>query len=389
MSTAGQSGGVRRVGRIPLRNIWLLFLYASDLARWADRFDMAPAEDDADLSTFVGRLLANAVEERLRRNLSRSYVPRTAVLSRVRGRIDMLATDSGDLLSRGLVACRFEELSTDTVRNRLILAALRAIAVHAEFPVSHRCRTLAARLGSMGVSQRHPSRAELAGDVIGRNDVADRLVVGLAKLALDLALPTEEEGSVPAGSPVRDAVATRRLFERAVGGFYRTELTPDTGWTVRTGTHLHWPVEEPTAGLVDILPGMITDIILIHRETGRRLVIDTKFNGLLVPGRYREKSVRSGYMFQMYAYLRSQAGRGDAMCDNAEGLLLHPSIEEEVQESARFQGHRIGFATVDLSGDASSIRSRLLEVIETASSSSVPTPLVEPSRLNNFSSQQS
>jgi 5-methylcytosine-specific restriction enzyme subunit McrC len=365
---------VRTVGRIPVRNLWLLFLYASDLARWDDRFDMAPEEDDADLPTLVARLLANAVDERIRRNLSRSYVPRAAVLSRVRGRIDMLATEATDLLSRGLVACRFEELSTDTVRNRLIRAALQSIAPRAEPDVGHRCRSLAAQLGSMGVTGPTPSRAEIAGNVMGRNDAADRLVVALARLALELALPTEDEGAVAGRSPVRDAVAARRLFERAVGGFYRTELTPDTGWTVRTGTHLQWPIEQPTGGLAEILPGMITDVVLTHRTSGRRIVIDTKFNGILAPGRWGGRTVRSGYMFQMYAYLRSQTGRDDALAERAEGLLLHPSIDEEVHESALFQGHRIGFATVDLSGETASIRRRLLEIIAEPASTSAIDP---------------
>ena len=57
------------VGRIPLRNIWFLFLHAADLARFAGRFD-ADVEDSADLPDLVARLLCHAVEQRLRRNLS-------------------------------------------------------------------------------------------------------------------------------------------------------------------------------------------------------------------------------------------------------------------------------------------------------------------------------
>ena len=353
----------RRVGRIPVRNMWLLFLYASDLARWADRFDMALEDDDSDLATLIARLLANAAEERLRRNLSRSYVVRSEVLSRVRGRIDMLTTESRDLLSRGLVACRFEELSPDTPRNRLIRGALRAISSQADAEVGHRCRTLAAQFGQLGVSSRMPTSSEMAGDVIGRNEIIDRLIVSLAKLALELALPTEDEGSIVGRSPVRAAVASRRLFERAVGGFYRAELSREDGWTVRTGTRLDWPVEHATEGLAEILPGMITDVVLTHEPTGRRIVIDTKFNGIVTPGRWGGRTMRSGYVFQMYAYLRSQAGRNDAMADSAEGLLLHPSIEGEVNESAHFQGHRISFATIDLSGESAAIRRRLLAVV--------------------------
>ncbi len=55
-----------------------------------------------------------------------------------------------------------------------------------------------------------------------------------------------------------------------------------------------------------ILPGMQTDIELFHSETGRLIVIDTKFNRILTGSNYRDKILRSGYLYQMYAYLRTQ-----------------------------------------------------------------------------------
>ena len=64
-----------------------------------------------------------------------------------------------------------------------------------------------------------------------------------------------------------------------------------------------------------------------------------------------------------YAYLRSQAGRGNPLADHAEGLLLHPSVGREVDETAVIQGHPIRFATVDLTGTGTTIRQRLLNVV--------------------------
>jgi len=46
-------------------------------------------------------------------------------------------------------------------------------------------------------------------------------------------------------------------------------------------------------------------------DLGRRIVIDTKFNAVLTPGWHREKTLRSGYIYQIYAYLRSQEDNGD------------------------------------------------------------------------------
>jgi len=105
---------------------------------------------------------------------------------------------------------------------------------------------------------------------------------------------------------------------------------------------------------------MRTDVVLDHAETGQRIVIDTKFNSIVTSGWCREESVRSGYLYQIYAYLRSQVGRGDLLADSASGLLLHPSIGETIDKTVVIQGHSIRFATVDLTASPIEIRSQLL-----------------------------
>src|SRR5437016_4495297 len=116
--------GERRIGRIPVRNLWLLMLYASDLTRTSDVCDVITDDQIDDLPDLIARLLADSVERRFRRNLTRGYRHRESIVTRVRGRIDILATEERLLLSRGEVFCRFEELTIDTPRNRLVRAAL-------------------------------------------------------------------------------------------------------------------------------------------------------------------------------------------------------------------------------------------------------------------------
>jgi hypothetical protein len=53
-------------------------------------------------------------------------------LTSVRGRIDVLETFAGDLLSKGMVACRFEEFTFDTPRNRLVRVALDSLAARVD-----------------------------------------------------------------------------------------------------------------------------------------------------------------------------------------------------------------------------------------------------------------
>ena len=352
------------IGRIPVRNLWLLMLYASDLFRTCGIGKVGLEDSPDDLPDLIAEILAHAVEVRQRRRLSLGYRSRIAALNRVRGRIDVLTTERHQLLDRGLVACRFDELTIDTPRNRFVRAALQTISrIVRRKDVSHRCRSLASGMKAMGVSDEAPTRAQMSTDHFGRNDADDRFMVAAAKLALDLALPTEASGANVLSLPDREATWVRRLFERAVGGFYDVVLSPQ-GWRVQCGGTLGWQIEQKTAGIDKILPTMRTDVVLNHPPTGRRIVIDTKFTSIVTSGWYREETLRSGYMYQIYAYLHSQVGRGDALADCASGLLLHPAIGQTVDETVAIQGHHIRFATVDLTASPADIRSQLLLLCE-------------------------
>ncbi|WP_244553498.1 5-methylcytosine-specific restriction endonuclease system specificity protein McrC [Nitrobacter vulgaris] len=352
------------IGRIPVRNLWLLLLYASDLGSFLGRFE-ADVEEAPDLPSLIARLLSYAVERRLRRNLSRNYIRKEDVLTRVRGRIDIMRTYSHGLLSQGLVACRFEDHTINTPRNRLVRAALDAVATRiSDTNLAHRCRNLAGDLGRIGVSGVRPSREELAADQIARHDADDRLMVTLAKIVFDLVLPTEDAGDHSLTRLERDEILVRKLFEKAVGNFFAAELDASSGWRIYQGKWFYWPMEEPSAGIDAVMPNMKTDIILDRPSAGRRIVIDTKFTGIFAKTAYREAVLKSGYIYQIFAYLRTQEKDGDPLSNKAEGILLHPVIDADVDESVTIQGHRIRFMTVNLARPSTEILARLRSLPE-------------------------
>ena len=359
---------VEHIGRIPVRNLWLLMLYASDLFRHMERYKRVSVEENPDdIPELVAEILSREVELRLKRNLSVGYKSRKAVLRRVRGRIDLLSTERHRLLDRGMIACRFSEMTVDTPRNRFVRAALERIAGIVTRRKGHarRCRVLALKLKRIGVTGEKPGRGEVSVDRFGRHDVADQKMVHAAHLAFNLALPTESAGTKLLVLPDREISWIRKLYEKGVAGFYKTVLD-EKGWTVVAEKFINWLPERRTSGIDRILPSMRTDIVLDNRDEKRRVVVDTKFNSIVTRGWYRDETLRSAYMYQIYAYLKSQEGRGDWLADKAEGLLLHPSVGDTVNESVVIQGHEIRFATVDLSADAKEIRRQLLEVLEPA-----------------------
>ena len=352
------------IGRIPVRNIWLLLLYASQLYRELPASRRVELEDAPnDIPELVAKILANAVERRLRRNLTAGYQRQQADLNRVRGRINLLRTERRQLLQRARVACVFDELTVDTPRNRYVRAALSHVAdVVREPHLQHRCRDLALRMEMAGVtgyldSNQARKAASLAN--AGWVDSHERQMLAAAQLALNLYIPTEQAGRAPL--PVVDRRERRgwELYEDAVAGFYKVVLT-ERGWRVRTQSGIAWPLENPTPGLPAIMPGMTRDVVLEHGS--RRIVIDTKFTSIVTTGQYGKETFKSGNIYQLYAYLRSQEA-DDPLSQTSAGILLYPSLGVDYDESATIQGHRIRFATVNLAADSRTIRKQLLRII--------------------------
>ena len=353
------------VGRIPVRNLWLLMLYASNQLRHLGPRGIELEENPEKIPDLIAELLADAVENRIRRNLSFGYEPKFEIRSRVRGRIGHLYTARHQLMSKGKIACDFDELTVDTPRNRLVYSALKtASRIAGDSKVSKRCSALSNTLIAMGVSATNLGRPTVPINQFGRNDAGDRQMVELARLIFDLKLPTEDIGSNRIFAPDREETWIRKLYEKAVLGFYDLKLS-NQGWRVSGGKRLEWQMEEPSAEISSIFPGMEADIVLDRLDLSHRIVIDTKFTSILTQNRWGSDRLKSGHIYQIYTYLRSQVGGNDPLVSDASGMLLYPSVGEVIDESVMIQNHKIRFATVDLTSDPSSIQDRLLEVIFT------------------------
>lgn len=353
------AGGVE----IPLRNVWLLLLYASELYQSGPEAFDGMEDYPEKLPELLAELLVASTEDRLRRALTPSFARTSRDLSRVRGGIDTLRTESHQLLSRGLVACRFDELTVDTPRNRMIRTALESMApLCAEEELSRRCRSQSQRLAGLGVGLLNRRAGERDANVrITRNDARDRSVLLAAKLALELALPS---GYMTPGHG-RGNLSERQfrhLFERAIGGFYTAHGT-GRGWNVTRGRKVDWKATDATTGLAAVLPHMTTDVWIDDLPRARRLIIDTKFTSALTPARFAKETLRSGHLYELYAYVRAQEST-EALGASAGGLLLYPAVGASLAESFVTAGHRLGAATVDLSLSSVQVRDQLIAAVK-------------------------
>ncbi len=345
--------------RIPLRNKFVLLLYASDLARYQGEFsgllECLPEKAEADFLSLIGRILEFAVQRRLKRNLSKGYIGRKAVLTRVRGRIDLMPTLVNQLMERGQIACRFEELTADTPRNRLVRHALTIVAARvSDDGLAHTCRTLARDLGDMGVSSNLPSRTELATDVISRNDALDHLMVATARLVITPELPWAADGDRKTGDLTADLVFWR-IYEKAVARICEVAFPS----RVKTQAQLRWPFDAIMPETRSLWPVMQRDL-LIKRDDGSVLIVDTKFATMLTE-RDGRAQFKTAHLYQMFSYL---VAHERASSQNADGLLLYPAVgEPEIEHVAEVAGRVMRLASVNLAAPALDIVARIQALV--------------------------
>lgn len=346
---------------IPIRNLWLLQFFASHLFRTEGHKHVSAENAPEELPDLVARILADEVAQRLHRGLSVGFRSVARNERRVRGRINVLATERHQLLSRGQVNCTFDEIVTDIPSNRLIRTAHERAAVLV--PEEPRYRSLARQLEMAGVWGPCPRLADVSHLRQQRLLQRDRTMLAAAELLLTFTIPTTDDGDRLLPLPTDDD-SLRKLFEHASYGIYRHHLTRD-GWKVQHGPKQQWDISNQSTGMAAVLPHMQLDIVLEHPDPDgdgpRRIVIDTKFTSVTKAGHYRAATLSSGYVYQIYAYLMSQAA---AEGENpSEGLMLHPVTDGHFDEEVVIQGRRIRFATVDLTASGRTIADHFLAAV--------------------------
>ncbi len=359
--------------RESIKNLWFLLLYASEYFKYIEEKNGRSIDGNTDnLADLIAKILVETVKLRLKDSLNLSYQPRQETLRRVRGRIDLLKTERRQLLQKGQIACRFEELTIDTPRNHFVRDALEKIARSVEDKdLANKCRMQALSLRRAGVKGIAPSRKEMENQRYGRNDKNDKAMIFASILAFQLSLPYESNSFNDLLSPD----STRKLsdlYERAVANFYKKVLS-SKNWQVLRQNEITWEITEYKEDTKKYVPNMYADIILNNKDENKTIVIDTKFKEIIKEdNRYGDdgsKKLRSSDIYQIYTYLISQKGKDDSRIRyKAEALLLYPAFDknktDKMDETFGLGDFNVRFVEVDFTQNERAIRNRLIEIIE-------------------------
>jgi 5-methylcytosine-specific restriction enzyme subunit McrC len=350
------------VAKIPIRNIWLLLLYASDYYKTVGKKQRIELENNPEeLITLAAKLYCQVANKWLIHHLAADYQLTTKSLNRVRGKIEVLTTQRKQLLAKGKIQCRYDDLTIDTPKNRYIHAAAHLLVKQlTDTSLIEQCRKIIHQFTALKIGQTTHYFYEK--ERFNHANLKDNTLISLAKLIFSLSIPTQFQGLHTIEQLKKTDHWLRELFEKAIIGFYRVNLDPQQ-WIIHAGKKLNWQYTNATENIKRYLPIMKTDLIIENRSQNQRLVIDTKCTSILKKSRFRPNSFSSHHLYQLYAYLRSQEKQSDSLSISASGMLLYPTVGVTINESMLIQGHKLAFCTIDLTQDNTKIKESLLALL--------------------------
>jgi 5-methylcytosine-specific restriction enzyme subunit McrC len=178
--------------KIPRAHLFHLLAHAELLPRITAT--QAAAAAGPHLWELICRWLLDALEQVLRRDLIRDYLPRREALEAARGQIDVAATGRTYYTGSLALVCDYEEFGADTPLNRILRAAALAVSASADAALTTRKRAtrVIARMEDVGSLQTNDLRATL-----DRRTAHYRDALTLARTVLANTARTLEHGGEP------------------------------------------------------------------------------------------------------------------------------------------------------------------------------------------------
>jgi 5-methylcytosine-specific restriction enzyme subunit McrC len=341
---------------IPIENLYYLLCYAWNNLDEKDYVDVA-ALPQQDLPNLLARILASGAERLLRRGIDRSYFAQQDDTQSPRGKIDLSETLKRSLLIRNQVACATDELSANTLHNRIIRATLARLSSTSEVaPILRKeLGNLAKRFEPVSLLELRP--INFANVQLHRNNAFYRFLLDVCEICFFSLLASEKTGEYRFRDFIRDEVRMRKVFHDFIYNFFRLEQ----GEFSVSSERIKWDITAADNNARHLLPDMYTDVCLDSQS--RKIVIECKFTPDALNEHRGKISARSTHLYQLFAYLKHLESRGGAN-EHCEGLLIYPVANDSVDFMFDTQGHTVRVLTLDLRRGWPEIRKQLLSLVK-------------------------
>ena len=346
-----------------IRNIYHMLAYAFSVLNKPEYRSLS-AEDFDNAVELCAAILERGVSLQLKRGLGQEYVNRTEALSSLRGKIEVTDSVKSQAILRRQLVCSYDEFSVDTTMNRVIKAT---VALLVRTDISRARKKSLKKLMVFFADVREIDLYNVDWNMrYDRNNRTYRMLMAVCWLVVKGLLQTQSDGTTRM-MDFFDEQRMSRLYEKFILEYYRREHPQLRA----SASFIEWALDHEAS---EGLPAMRSDITLSAR--GRVLIIDAKYYASTMQSNFDKRTVHSGNLYQIFAYVKNKQIALERAGENVEvsGMLLYAATDEDIQPDAtyRMSGNRISATTLDLDRPFEEIRAQLDGIADMLTGPSTP-----------------
>ena len=343
---------------IPIYNIYYLLCYAWNKLAERDMVDVE-STPSTDLVNLFAKVLINGTRILLKRGLDRGYCNRMEWKTRLSGRIAFGAAANGDVHTKGMLPCVYDEMSYNILHNRILKTTIATLIATKGIDRRNANDLIGILRHMMGIDTIRVTE-KLFGDVrLNRNNHFYEFLMCICEIVHRNLLITEDSGKYVFRDFLRDEQQMRYLFESFVKNFYRKHASDK--YSKIGGEQILWRLTSLSKDSERLLPTMNTDITL--KSDNKIVVIDCKYTPSLFQ-EHHKVSFRSEHLYQIFAYLNNLPREILETKDEVIAFLLYPAVAKE--HSHWFydpKGRKVGVQTINLAQPWPQIHEDLLALV--------------------------
>ena len=339
---------------ILIRNIYHMLTYAFQELR-RDNYNHISKEDFEYIQDLFAEILYRGLSFQLKHGLHREYIEHKDTLPILRGKLDINETIRNKIRRKQVLACEYDELFENNIFNQ-ILKTTAIILIRDSHVKPERKQALKSLMYCFNeVSVIDPFSIHWNMLRIQRNNQTYRMLMNICRFILEGMLMTTKSGSYKMATFSDEHMS--KLFEKFVLEYYRRNYS---GLSANPD-QIDWDITDRDIASIGFLPEMKSDITL--HKGNRTLIIDTKYYGRMMQEQYDKKTIHSGNLYQIFAYVKNMDKDNTGL---VSGMLLYAKTQEAIEPdlTAHFGNNRIMVRTLDLNKEFKDIEKQLEELAQ-------------------------
>lgn len=330
----------QELSAIRIHNIYYMLAYAYRSLHM-NHYAFLQTESFDNIQDLMAAILAKGMAVQRKQGFSRCYRENREDTAVLRGRIDMAASMSPALLCRRRLVCTADDLSENHMMHRILKTTASLLAVSDEVKRQNRSALKRELAYMQQVDSVEPGAIPWSVLHFDRNYPDYEMLMGICWLVLKGLL----QGTAPGHRRLAhflDDQYMSRLYEKFILAYYKRHFPQFHP----ASKQIRWDIREG-GGKPPFLPRMLSDILLMDQQTGKRLIIDAKYYGRNLQTYYDVSTVSSANLYQIYTYVKNEDRENTGL---VSGLLLYARTADWIQPcvDVNIGGNYIGVSTLDL-----------------------------------------